>query len=262
MSYANMFYRWFGQQIVLTVLAIVFLLPLLIAVKVSLQGRGFGNYLTVIQHPLMPRFFLNSAVVTVCTIALVYVVTSLAAYAFSKLEIRGKNLLFNAILVGLTLPGVALIVPLFFTVAAFELFDNYLALILPYTAFVLPFTLLLMRNFLDGLPNQLLDAARVDGCNSFTCWLYIVLPLSRPISIVVVIWTFLSSWNEYFLPLLFMQEESMRLVTQAPQLFYEEYTQDVGQIFAALILIALPVVIAYLALQRYFEDGMVSGSDR
>jgi raffinose/stachyose/melibiose transport system permease protein len=79
---------------------------------------------------------------------------------------------------------------------------------------------------------------------------------------VVIIWTFLFSWNEYFLPLVFMQEESMQMVTQAPQFFYNEYSQDVGKVFAVLVLITLPVMVAYLSLQRYFEEGMVSGSGK
>lgn len=262
MSFTRTLYRGAFPQVILTVLAMLFMLPLLIAVRVSLQGEGLGNYLTVIQHPTIPRFFLNSIIVTAATIVLVYVITSLAAYAFSKLRFRGKNVLFLAILVGLMIPSVALIVPLFFTVVSLGLLDNYLALILPYTALVLPFTLLLMRNFLDGLPNEMLDAARVDGCGSFGIWWYIIVPLTKPISMVVIIWTFLFSWNEYFLPLLFMQEESMQVVTQAPQFFYGQYTQDTGKIFAALILIALPVMVAYLSLQRYFQEGMISGAGK
>lgn len=262
MSIARMLHRGILQQIVLTALALAFLLPLLIAARVSLQGDGFGNYLTVIQQPLIPRFFINSVVVTAATIAIVYLITSLAGYAFSKLRFRGKEFLFLAVLVGLMIPSVALIVPLFFTVVRLQLLDNYLALILPYTALALPFTLLLMRNFVDGLPDEMIDAARVDGCNSLATWWYIIVPLTKPISMVVVIWTFLFSWNEYFLPLLFMQQESMQLVTQAPQFFYAQYTQDTGKIFAALILIALPVMVAYLSLQRYFQEGMVSGAGK
>lgn len=262
MSVARIFYRGGFQQIVLTVLALLFLLPLLIALRVSLQGGGLENYLAVIRQPLVPRFFVNSIIVTASTIAIVYVITSLAGYAFSKLKFRGKEILFLGVLVGLMIPSVALIVPLFFTVVSLNLLDNYLALILPYTALALPFTLLLMRNFIDGLPDEMLDAARVDGCNSFTAWWYIIVPLTRPITMVVVIWTFLFAWNEYFLPLLFMQDQNMQLVTQAPQFFYAQYTQDTGKVFAALILIALPVMVAYLMLQRYFQEGMISGASK
>lgn len=250
----------FGRQAALTLLALIFAGPLLIAAGVSLQGEGLGNYWAVLNHPLIPRYFLNSVIVTTSTIVIVYVITVLAAYAFSKLPIAGKGLLFTMVLVGLTIPGIALVVPLFLLVKALGLFDNYLAMIVPISAFTLPFTILLMHNFLDGLPNELLDAARIDGSNSFTTLLWIVLPLSKPISIVVVVWTFLGAWNEYFLALVFMRDESKQVLTQAPQFFTDVYGQDTGKIFATLVLISLPAVITYLALQRYFEDGLISGS--
>jgi len=247
-------------QLVLTLLALLFVFPLAVMVSVSLRGEGFGNYLAVLRHPMIPRFFLNSVIVTACTIVLVYCITILAAYAFSKLPLRGKTVLFSALLVGLLLPAVAVMVPLFFTIRSLGLMNNYLALILPYTAFALPFTTLLARNFFDGLPNELLDAARIDGCNSFTALLRVVLPLSRPISVVVVLWTFLSAWNEYFLVLLFMQDDQMKTLTHAPQFFVGVYSQDTGKVFATLVLISLPIMVLYLLLQRYFESGMTSGA--
>jgi raffinose/stachyose/melibiose transport system permease protein len=252
-------YTW-TFQVALTVLAVIFAFPLGVMVLVSLRGQGIGNYVAVLQHPMIPRFFLNSIVVTLCTIVLVYMITMLSAYAFSKLPLRGKNVLFSALLVGLLLPGVAILVPLFFTIRSLGLMNNYLALILPYTAFALPFTTLLARNFLDGLPNELIDAARIDGCNSFTALTRVVMPLSKPISVVVIIWTFLSAWNEYFLVLLFMQDDQMKTLTHAPQFFVGVYSQDTGKIFATLVLISLPIMIAYLLLQRYFESGMTSGA--
>ena len=247
-------------QVVLTILALLFALPLILLFEVSFQGQGIGNYQAVLSLPQLPQAFLNSAIVTGSTICIVYVVTLLAGYAFSKLELKGKSILFNAVLVGLMLPSVAMIVPLFLTVKALHLFDNYLALILPYSAFALPFTLILMRNFLDGIPNEFIEAARIDGCNSFTTFLWIIWPLSKAISVVVIVWTFLGAWNEYFLALVFMRDDSMQMITQMPQYFVGVYTQDTGKIFAALVLISLPVMIIYLSLQRYFENGMTSGA--
>lgn len=247
-------------QIGLTVLAAIFLMPLLIMFQVSLRGQGFGNYLAVLQQPMIPRFFLNSIIVAVVTVVLVYVITTSAAYAFSKLELRGKGLLFNAVLIGLLLPSVVLLVPLFTTIKTLGLFDNYLALILPLTAFITPFTLLLMRNYLDSLPNELMDAARMDGCTTFTTLIWIIVPLSRPISVVVILWAFLASWNEYFMALVFMRSESMQMITQAPQYFVHTYGVDISKVFAALVLISLPIMLLYLSLQRYFEDGLTGGA--
>lgn len=247
-------------QLALTVLALPFLLPLWVLFTTSWRGEGIGNYIAVLQHPLIPRFFLNSTIVSLGTIVLVYTISLLAAYAFSKLALRYKQLLFNAVLVGLMIPGIAILVPLFVTVKQLNLFDNYLGLILPYTAFALPFSMLLMRNFIDGIPNELLDASRIDGCNTFTTLLWIIVPLSRPISVVVVVLTFLGAWNEYFFALIVMRDEEMRTITQAPQYFQGFYYQDTGKIFAALVLISLPVILLYVSLQRYFERGMIAGS--
>ncbi|XID91993.1 carbohydrate ABC transporter permease [Paenibacillaceae bacterium WGS1546] len=249
-----------GIQGALTLLAVLFAVPLVLMIGISLQGRGFDNYVAILTHPLIPRFFLNSAIVSFCTISIVYVATSLAAYAFSKLELKGKTVLFNLILLGMMIPAVSLIVPLFITVKKLHMIDSYLSLIGPYTALTLPFTLLLMRNFLDELPNQLLDAAKIDGCGTFQTYVHIIVPLTKPIAVVVVIWTFLSSWNEYFMPLVFMQSESMRVITQAPQFFTGQYSQDTGKVFASLVLISLPVTVAYLSMQKFFEDGMTAGS--
>lgn len=246
-------------QTVLTVFAVLFAAPLVVMVLVSLEGSGLGNYLAVLQQPLVPRFFLNSAIVASCTVAAVYVVTILGAYGFSRLVLPGKALLFNSVLIGLMIPTAALLVPLFIVVLRLRLVNNYAALILPYTALAVPFTILLTRNFMNGLPNELFEAARIDGANTFRTLLSIVLPISRAISIVVVIWTFLTSWNEYFLALVFMRSDMMGTITQAPQFFTSTYSQDTGKVFAALVLISLPIVAAYLALQRYFEDGLTSG---
>jgi len=249
-----------GIQSFLTLLAMLFAIPLVFMISISLQGRGFDNYMAILTHPLIPRFFLNSIIVSLCTIVIVYIVTSLAAFGFSKLEIKGKNILFSMILLGLMIPAVALIVPLFLTIKKLNLIDSYLSLIGPYTALTMPFTLLLMRNYLDDLPNQLLDAASIDGCSTFQIYTNIIIPLTKPIAVVVVIWTFLSSWNEYFMPLVFMQSDSMRVITQAPQFFTGQYSQDTGKIFASLVLISLPVTVAYLSMQKYFEDGLTAGS--
>jgi raffinose/stachyose/melibiose transport system permease protein len=250
----------FLSQLLLTILGLLFAMPLILLFKVSFQGQGIGNYIAVLSLPQLPRFFLNSIIVAACTIGIVYVVAMLAGYAFSKLEMHGKSVLFNAILVGLMLPATAVIVPLFLGVKTFQLFDNYLALIIPYSAFAMPFTLLLVRNFLDSIPNECIEASRIDGCNSFTTLLWIILPLSRAISVVVVVWTFLGAWNEYFLALVFMRDPAMQMITQAPQFFVGVYSQDTGKIFAALVLISLPVMVLYLLLQKYFENGMISGS--
>jgi raffinose/stachyose/melibiose transport system permease protein len=250
-----------GFQILATVVVIPFLLPLIVIVATSFGGQGAAaNYLAVLTKTPLLRSFLNSAAICLGTIIFVYVLTMLAGYAFSKMRFKGRKLILYSFLAGLSLPTIALLVPLFFTVQHLGLFNNYLSVILPLTATITPFTLFLVYNYLRGIPDEILEAALLDGCTSFGTLVRVVLPLSRPISAVVIVWTFLSSWNEFFLPLLFMQDPRLQTLTQLPAYFTSQYGSDVPKIFAALVLISVPIVVTYLASQKFFESGMSAGA--
>jgi raffinose/stachyose/melibiose transport system permease protein len=140
------------------------------------------------------------------------------------------------------------------------MFNTYWSVILPLAATTIPFTLLLAHNYLRQIPDEVLEAARLDGCTSFGTLLRVVLPLSRPITAVVIVWAFLQSWNEFFLPLLFLQDPDLQTLTQIPVYFTTAYGSDVPKIFAALLLISIPIVVTYLLLQRFFERGLTSGA--
>jgi raffinose/stachyose/melibiose transport system permease protein len=253
--------RWLAQA-VLTFAAVVFLVPLVSTVAQSLQRDGIGNYFVVLSQPSVPNFFLNSTIVSIGTVTLITLVTLPASYAFAKLEIVGKNVLYLAFLLGLLIPGLALILPAFQIVKNLDMFNSYLAVILPLVAWSLPFSLLIARGFMEGISNDMLDAAMVDGAGSLATFFYIVVPLSRPIVAVIVIWSFLLSWNEYFLGLVFMTDESMQLITQLPSAFESQFNQDWAKVFAALVIISIPVIVGYLLLHRQLEEGMSAGSSR
>jgi raffinose/stachyose/melibiose transport system permease protein len=240
--------------------AAAFALPLLFVLRYSLEGEGLGNYGAVLADTPFVRNLLNSATISAGVVAAVVVTTSLAAFAFSKLEIRGKRLLFASLIVGLTMPTIALLVPLFVTVQRLGLFNSHLSVILPLAAVTTPFTLLLMRNYIDGIPDEIIDASRIDGCTNLQTLRLVVLPLCRPILAVVVVWSFLQSWNEFFLPLLLLQSEERQTLTQIPLYFTSVYGSDTPKIFASLVLISLPVVAAYLSMQRLFERGLTAGA--
>lgn len=248
-------------QVLATIMVAPFALPLFWIVAISFEGAGAAaNYAAVFTQTPFVRFLFNSLVISAGTIALVFACTMLAGYALGKLRFAGRELIFTAILAGLMLPAVGLIVPLFIMVKQFGLFNNYLAVILPLTAVLLPMTILLTRNFVIGIPDELLDAARIDGATTFGTLIRIVVPLSRPIIAVVIVWAFLNSWNEFLLPLLFLQETSLQAVTQIPTYFTSTYGSDVPKIFAALVLMCLPIVVAYLAFQSFFERGLTAGA--
>lgn len=248
-------------QVLATILIIPFLFPLVAIVATSFAGQGAAaNYTAVVTETPFLLFLFNSAVISAGTVGLIYATTMLAGFAFSKLKFTGRSLLFNALLVGLVLPSIALMVPMFIIVRQLGLFNNFLAVILPLSAVTIPLTLLLARNYLNGIPNEIIEAAKIDGATSFGTLVRIVLPLSRPITAVIVVWSFLQAWNEFFLPLLFLQDQKLQVITQVPQFFTSTYGSDVPKIFAALVLICLPIVITYLLLQKFFERGLTAGA--
>lgn len=247
-------------QMLMTLLVLPFIFPLAVMVEVSLGGEGLGNYAAVLSLPQLPLFFRNSLIIAGGTIILTYACAMLSAFAFAKLTMRGREVLFYALLVALTLPSAALTVPLFTVMQNLGTLDTFWSVILPLAALAVPLNVMLARSFIAGLPDELLEAARLDGCGPWRIFAHIVLPLTKPISAVIVVWTFVGAWNEYLLPLLFLQGPDKQVVTQLPQLFVSEYSHDQTKVIAGTVLIALPTVVVYIALQRLFERGLTAGA--
>lgn len=249
-----------GLQVLLTLLVVPFAFPLIAMVRGSLAGLGWGNYTTVLSLGLLPRFFLNSALISAGVIALVLLCTLTAAFGFSKLPIRGKEIYFWMLLAALTLPEVVLLAPLFATVTAAGAYNTLWAVIIPAAALQIPFAVLLARNFVDGIPSQLIEAARVDGAATRQVFLHVVVPLTRPIVAAIVVLVFINSWNGYLFPLLFLQTPEQQTITLVPQYFVGKYNNDQTKVLAAAVLTALPVIVAYISFQRFFERGLAAGA--
>ncbi|MCU1441276.1 MAG: carbohydrate transporter permease [Rhodoglobus sp.] len=249
-----------GLQLIVTLMVLPYLFPLIAMVQGSLSGLGWGNYAKVLEVPGFWLFFRNSAIIAACTIIIVYAVSLPAAFGFSKLHIRRKEVYFWLILACITLPEVVLLAPLFSMASALGLYNTYWAVIIPLAALHVPFALLLSRNFVDGIPNELFEAARVDGASSLLVFWNVVVPLSRPIAAAIIIFTLLASWNNYLLPLVFLQDPSTQTITLIPQFFVGEFNNDQTKVLAAAVITALPEVGAYLLLQRLFERGLSAGA--
>lgn len=247
-------------QVVVTLMAVPFVLPLIAMVRGSLAGRGFGNYLRVWQTGVLPTYLRNSVLISAFAILLVYVCTMLAAFGFSKLRIAGKEVWFWALLLALTMPEAVLLTPLFVTASTFDIYNQLIAVILPIAALQIPFAILLARNFYDGIPNALMEAARVDGANIWQVFRRVILPLTKPIAAAIVVLTLIAAWNAYLIPLLMLNDPSRQVLTLLPSFFISQYTNDQTGVLAAAVLAALPMVIAYLALQKYFERGLAAGA--
>jgi raffinose/stachyose/melibiose transport system permease protein len=252
-----------GWAIACLVLILVFGFPFLSMIGISFTGLGVvENYEAVLEQPVLPGFFLNSLIISVISVCISYFATMLAAYGFARLRMVGKELWFYALVVTLTLPTIALTVPLFNVVGELNLFNNYLAVALPLCAILIPFNLLIARGALADLPNEVFEAAMVDGCGTFATFWRIALPMSRAVGGVIIIWSFLGAWNEYTLPLLFLSDHNRQPLTMLPQFFVSDISANEPQIVAASVIILLPIVIVYLLTQKLFEHGVSAGTTK
>lgn len=247
-------------QVVLVLLTIPFLLPLVEMVRGAFAGRGFENFVVVWQTGVVPTFFKNSALLSLAVISLVYVGSLTAAFGFSKLRVRGKEIYFWLMIVALTLPEVILLSPLFVTFTKLQMYNTLFAVILPLAALQLPFAVLLARNFYDGIPSELIDAGRIDGANTVQVFWYVIMPLTKPIASAVVVLTLINTWNSYLLPLVFLQDRANQVVTLLPQFFIGQYSNDQTKILAAAVLTAIPTILAYVLMQKNFERGLSAGA--
>ena len=247
-------------QVILTIMVLPFLFPLIAMVQESLAGQGWDNYRVVWDTGVVPEFFRNSAIIAAGVIIIVYALTMLAAFGFSKLHIRGREIYFWMMLAALTLPEVVLLTPLFSTAIRLGLYNTYFSVMLPLAALQIPFAVLLTRNFVNGIPDDLFDAARVDGASAGRIFWRIILPLTRPIAAAIIILTLIGAWNDYLLPLVFLQTSATETITLLPSYFVSEFSDDQTKVVASAVITAIPEIIAYLCLQRLFERGLTAGA--
>jgi multiple sugar transport system permease protein len=256
--------------VILVVGAMLMLLPFVWMVSASSKSLGevlqipptwipkqinLRNYAEVFrQQPLFGRYVLNSVVVAALAVASELLTSTLAGYAFAKFEFPGKRLLFVFVLSTMMIPFQIRMVPLFVMVSGWGLSDTYLGLVLP--GLVDAFGIFLMRQFIASIPTDLLDAARIDGASEPGIFVRIVLPLTRPALSALAIFTLIGNWESFIWPLLITNAESMRTLPIGLALFAGRYVQRLDLQMAAATLAILPMVIAFLVLQRQFIEGV------
>lgn len=220
----------------------------------------FENFATVWKTSNFSTYLISSVLVTTGDVIFTLTLAIPAAFAFAHLRFPGAKIIFFILLSGLMIPEAAFIIPLYYNLRTLGLTDNYWGLILPQTALSLGFTIFWLRNFFVSVPSGIIDAARLDGARDLKILWHILLPLARPAlataSLLVGMWT----WNAFLLPLVIISKQSMRTAPLALAFFQGQYTTDYSLLAAAGTLIALPVVVLYLFLQRHFIRGMLSGS--
>ena len=208
-----------------------------------------------VREAPMGRWLLNSAVVSTSVVLLTLLIASLAAYALSRLRFKGRDALFYVILATMLVPGQVTLIPVFLLIQKLGWFDTYQALIIPGLAG--PFGVFLLRQYMQTIPKELEEAAVVDGCGPWRVWAQVILPLTQPALATLAVLTFLASWNDFMWPLIATNSIEMRTVPVGISLFNGRYTTEYGLMMASAIVASLPVVAAFLLLQRFIIRGVV-----
>jgi ABC-type glycerol-3-phosphate transport system permease component len=201
----------------------------------------------------------NSVILTVGSVILSVAIGALAAYPFSRMTFPGKSGLFNIIVGLMVIPPIVLVVPLFVFLAKLRLINSYATTIAIYVATLLPFSIYLLTQFFEAVPNELLDAARMDGCSSLQVLSLILIPLSQPALITLAVVNALYVWNELLIALMFMQSDTLKTLMIGVTLFSSR-SLNVPLLMAGLVLVTLPIVALYTTLQQFFIQGLTAGS--
>lgn len=261
------------STVVLVVFAIIWLVPSLFALKTSLTDNGVAalgaqeilsswsptldSYLRLMSQGDIWNWYLSSAVTSVLTALLTLLFASMAAFALSRLQFRGRAAVYLAIIVGLMIPSQVLIVPIFEQLRILQLLNTYWAVILPQVPSVI--AVFIFKQFFDGIPRELEEAARVDGAGSWRVYWSVVMPLSRPVTAAVAILTFVWTWNNLLLPLFVMSNPSLMTIPVGLATVQGSFGLRYADIQAGAILAALPLVVLYMFFQRQIVEG-VTGS--
>lgn len=202
----------------------------------------------------------NSLFIAVVTVVLTIIVSATAAYTFAHVRFFGSNFLLNYLLVGLMFPTATAILPLFLKIRDLGILNTYWGVILPQVAFHIGMAVLLFRNYFRNMPSELFDAAFIDGCGYIRFFWHVTLPLSRPILATVGIITFVQSWNNYLLPLIFLNSESLYPWPLGMMVYRGEFGTDWHLILAFITLTILPTIIVFFLAQRHVVAGLTAGA--
>jgi ABC-type glycerol-3-phosphate transport system permease component len=222
---------------------------------------NLNNFLNLFERDIpFYTYFFNSVYTVFFHVLGVLVFSSMAGFALAKYNFRGKNLIFSVIIAGMLIPFQALIIPLFLVSQKLGIFDNRIALFLPF--FAQPFAVFLMRQYMLEIPDSLMEAARIDGASELRIFWQIVTPIIKPAFAAVAIVDFVAAWNAFVWPLTILRTQSkFTLPIWLNALIKDPYVVDYGMMFAAALITVLPILIAFLFLQKQFISGLAAGAE-
>lgn len=260
-------------SVILLIYVAVILYPLFWMLMSSLKGYNeiysnvwdlpqdwlFSNYVTAWQKGISD-YFLNSLIVTGTTILLVGVVASLCAYGLSRFHFKGRTFVFILCAGGMMINPQVCLVPLYRLLQGIGVHNTLFALILPYVAFRLTLSVLLLRSYFLGIPKDLEEAARIDGCSAWDVYARIYMPLARPILLTTAMLTAYYAWNEFLFAIIFIDSNKYKTIPSGLMNFRDALQTDWGVLLAGMVISALPMIILLISLQKHLVRGMAEGA--
>lgn len=257
----------------LIVLTLLSLAPLLWMLSVSFMPAGgasrfpppllpdvptLDNYRALFQRIGMGGYFRNSVLVSSAITLLSLMINAMAGYAFAKLRFAGRERIFKALLAALVIPSQVTMLPLFLMLKEMGLVNSYAGVVIPGLASI--FGIFLVRQYARSIPDELMEAARIDGAGEWRIFFRIVLPMLKPVLVTLAIFTFMGSWNDFMWPLIVLTDQTHQTLPVALASLSREHIQDVEMMMAGAVLTVTPVLLLFLALQRYYIQGLLLGS--
>jgi len=265
-----------GEQsityLILGVFSLIALLPIVGIIFTAVQAPGstvgfghfdgihLGNFARAWEQGNFGSYLKSSFIVVIAVVSVASVLSLMAGYAFGVMKFRGADLLFYILLLGLMVPMEAIIVPLYYDMRDFALTDTYWALILPQIGTSVAFGTFWMRAFFRSVPRSLVEASRIDGASSWTTLWRVLLPLARPAVLTMCVLLFMWTWNEFLLALVMVSDEGLRTAPLGLSFFQGRNQSDLALLATGAVIVAAPVVILFVFLQRHFIRGMVTGA--
>lgn len=260
-------------HIVLIFIAVITLIPFVWMISASFMFDGHASvfpprfipdqftliqYTRLLERLSIARNFINSLVLSILVTLISLTFNSMAGYAFAKYKYKGKDKLFNLLISSMIIPAQVTMLPLFLMLKWMGFINTYMAIIIPGLANI--FGIFLIRQYCISIPDSLIEAARIDGANDFLIYRKIILPLLTPVLATLAIFTFLGTWNDFLWPLIVMTDDSMYTLPVALANLMLEHTKDPELMMAGSVVTILPVIIVFLALQKYYMKGIMMGS--
>lgn len=259
--------------LVAALVALLTIAPLLWMLSVSFMARGeaaqfpppllpaapgLDNYRMLFDSFGVGRFLANSLLVSTLATLLALLFTVPAGYAFAKLRFRGRDAIFRLLVAALVVPGQIGMLPLFLELKAMGLVNSYAGALIPWLAGI--FGIFLVRQYCLSIPDEMLEAARIDGASEAQILRRIVLPILTPIVVTLALFVFLGSWNDFMWPLIILSDQDLYTLPVALAAMSREHVQDNELMMAGSVVTTLPVLILFLALQRFYLSGLLTGS--